>query len=358
LQDTIIRQTFMKKLFLTLLLVPAMLAFAAEPVTYYDSAEGKSSDNLRYALQSIIDGHIVVGYSSLYNLYRTTDNTADGKVWDMYSTCNFSHGNTCKSYSAVCDCYNREHSVPQSWFKEASPMKSDAFHVYPTDGKVNNQRSNYQFGECASGKTLSSQALGRLGKSTFPGYSSTVFEPVDEYKGDFARTYFYMATRYADKCTSWENSFGSVSGLTSYSVALFLKWHRQDPVSQKEINRNDAVYTRQQNRNPFIDHPELAEYIWGTKKGQVWYKSSTPIDQVEVQWLSVSPNPAVDYLVVNAEVVDQMSYQIVDLSGKMLQSGSIDRGNQISVTNLSNGIYLLKVEAASKTAIQKVIVNR
>jgi len=349
----------MKKLFFILLLVPATLAFAAAPTTYYDSAEGQSSDNLRYALQSIIEGHTNVGYDGLYNVYKTSDNTADGKVWDMYSTCTWTWGDKCGKYSSVCDCYNREHSVPQSWFGKANPMVADAFHVYPTDGKVNGQRSNYQFGECSGGTSLGGKALGRLGKSTFPGYTSlTVFEPDDQYKGDFARTYFYMATRYADKCTSWENSFGSVSGLTSYSVALFLKWHRQDPVSQKEINRNDAVYTRQQNRNPFIDHPELAEYIWGTKKGQVWYKSSTPIDQVEVQWLSVSPNPAVDYLVVNAEVVDQMSYQIVDLSGKMLQSGSIDRGNQISVTNLSNGIYLLKVEAASKTAIQKVIVNR
>lgn len=241
-------------------------------------------------------------------------------------------------------------------------MRSDAFHVYPTDGKVNGQRSNYQFGECANGVSLGGKALGKLGQSTFPGYTSlTVFEPHDDYKGDFARTYFYMATRYADVCGGWGNAFNAVasnSGLSKYSIALFLKWHRADPVSEKEITRNDAVYAKQHNRNPFIDYPMLAEFIWGTQKGQPWYKTSTPIDQVEMQWLSVSPNPAVDYLLVSADGVDQMSYQLVDLSGKMLQSGRVNAGDQISVTDLSNGIYLLKVEAGAKTTVQKVVVNR
>lgn len=241
-------------------------------------------------------------------------------------------------------------------------MVADAFHVYPTDGKVNGQRSNYQFGECANGVSLGGKALGKLGQSTFPGYTSLkVFEPDDQYKGDFARTYFYMATRYADICGGWGNAFNAVasnSGLSKYSIALFLKWHREDPVSQKEITRNDAVYAKQHNRNPFIDYPMLAEFIWGTQKGQAWYKTSTPIDQVEMQWLSVSPNPAVDYLLVSADGVDQMNYQLVDLSGKMLQSGRVNAGDQISVTDLSNGIYLLKVEAGAKTTVQKVVVNR
>ncbi len=352
----------MKKLFFILLLVPATLAFAAAPTTYYDSAEGQTEDNLRYALQSIIDGHTNVGYDGLYSVYSTSDKTSSGALWDMYSTCTWTWGDKCGSYSAVCDCYNREHSVPQSWFGSANPMVADAFHVYPTDGKVNGQRSNYQFGECANGVSLGGKALGKLGQSTFPGYTSlTVFEPHDDYKGDFARTYFYMATRYADICGGWGNAFNAVasnSGLSKYSIALFLKWHRADPVSQKEITRNDAVYAKQHNRNPFIDYPMLAEFIWGTQKGQPWYKTSTPIDQVEMQWLSVSPNPAVDYLLVSADGVDQMSYQLVDLSGKMLQSGRVNAGDQISVTDLSNGIYLLKVEAGAKTTVQKVVVNR
>lgn len=103
----------------------------------------------------------------------------------------------CGQYSTLGDCYNREHSFPKSWFNDDSPMVSDAFHIYPTDGKVNSQRNNYPYGECANGTTLSPngkvKALGKLGTSTFPGYSGTVFEPDDEYKGDFARSYFYMA---------------------------------------------------------------------------------------------------------------------------------------------------------------------
>lgn len=275
--------------FATSIMLFLLIGFSAAEVSsstnllqYYSAANNKSGDAIRTALEGIIDGHTVVSYDNLYLLYVASDSRPDGSLWDMYSTCSWQHGSKkCGNYSKVCDCYNREHSVPQSWFNEGSPMKSDAFHVYPTDGKVNNQRSNYMFGECSGGVSLNSDALGRLGSSTFTevSYSGKVFEPDDEYKGDFARTYFYMATRYASKCSSWGNHFGSAnSGLTNYSVALFLKWHREDPVSEKELIRNEAIYGnptynstgyKQGNRNPFIDYPCLAEYIWGEHKGEV-----------------------------------------------------------------------------------------
>lgn len=275
--------------FATSIMLFLLIGFSAAEVSsstnllqYYSAANNKSGDAIRTALEGIIDGHTVVSYDNLYLLYVASDSRPDGSLWDMYSTCSWQHGSKkCGNYSKVCDCYNREHSVPQSWFNEGSPMKSDAFHVYPTDGKVNNQRSNYMFGECSRGVSLNSDALGRLGSSTFTevSYSGKVFEPDDEYKGDFARTYFYMATRYASKCSSWGNHFGSAnSGLTNYSVALFLKWHREDPVSEKELIRNEAIYGnptynstgyKQGNRNPFIDYPCLAEYIWGEHKGEV-----------------------------------------------------------------------------------------
>ena len=259
-----------------IVLVVSVTLFAAPPASYYTNANGKTSDALRVALQDIIKGHTVVSYDNLNMLYIASDSHPDGSLWDMYSTCSWQHNQKkCGNYSTVCDCYNKEHSVPQSWFSSKSPMVSDAFHVYPTDGKVNGQRSNYPFGECTGGKTLTADALGRLGTSTFSGFSGTVFEPVDDYKGDFARTYFYMATRYANQCESWGNHFSTANnGLTAYSVDLFLKWHRQDPVSEKERVRNDAIYGinnttgyKQGNRNPFIDYPCLAEYIWGNKKG-------------------------------------------------------------------------------------------
>ena len=266
----------MKKHTLFFILVLVSNACLADMTTNdYQKLNNKSGESsILETLNSIISDHNDVGYDGLYTVYQKSDSRADGSVWDMYSDCRFSHsGDRCGSYGRVCDCFNREHSVPQSWFS-GSHMKSDAFHVYPTDGYVNNQRGNHPFGECANGTYLSSQARGKLGSSTFSGYSGTVFEPDDEYKGDFARSYFYMvACYYGNNMTKSDGSdmftyTGNKAGLTDYAVRLLLKWHRQDPVSDKETARNDAVYSYQKNRNPFIDYPCLAEYIWGDKKGQ------------------------------------------------------------------------------------------
>ncbi len=258
-------------------------AFAQAPAGYYNACEGKSGKTLLKALHSTISSHEDVGYSGLWDVYETSDVRANGSVWDMYSTKEWVVGaERCGNYSGVGDCINREHAIPQSWFNEASPMKSDAFHVYPTDGKVNGQRSNYPHGECANGSSLSSKngvkPLGKLGTSTYPGYSGKVFEPDDEYKGDFARTYFYMATCYNDKIASWDGAIIAGNDYPCYSswaIELYLKWHRQDPVSQKEIDRNNAVYAHQKNRNPYIDYPDLAEHVWGNKTTESWSADGT-----------------------------------------------------------------------------------
>lgn len=251
--------------------------FAAIPSGYYSAADNKKGSALLSALHSCIDGHTTLSYSSLKNYYDDTDLTADGYIWDMYSTCKFTINDYEGSQNSVCDLWNKEHSIPQSWFGEASPMKSDLFHVYPTDARVNNFRGNLPYGETSSRSYIdnNSKALGYIGNSNFSGYSGKVFEPVDQYKGDFARTYFYMVARYLDKnFNKSENGkvvftySGGTTGLTTYATNLFLKWHRQDPVSQKEIDRNNAVYTHQKNRNPFIDYPYMAEYIWGDKKNE------------------------------------------------------------------------------------------
>ena len=262
--------------------------------SYYTAIDGKSGSDLRNALYEITkvgpaNGH---NYDKLWTAYKTTDvypsdsTGKAGKIWDMYSNVLFTVStNQCGNYSNVGDCYNREHSLPKSWFNEATPAYYDLGHIVPTDGKVNGQRSNYPFGECASGTRLTNgtkKGLGKLGTSTFTGYTSigTVFEPDDIYKGDFARMYLYMVVRYKPGNTNNVNlaasgdgtkMFNSTDvnyGLTDYSVALLLKWHRQDPVSQKEIDRNNGMQTVQNNRNPFIDYPELVEYLWGNNAGQ------------------------------------------------------------------------------------------
>lgn len=268
---------YLKGAVLALALASTAVAFAAEPAGYYSTCENKSGAALLSALCKKVGDHTVVSYNGLLTLYKTSDVYPDGTIWDMYSTKHWKPGVTCGNYSKVGDCYNREHSFPKSWFNDAKPMYSDAFHLYPTDGKVNGQRSNNPYGECANGTTLPSngsvKALGRLGNCTFPGYSGTVFEPDDQYKGDFARSYFYMAAAYNDKIAGWNSKMlagNSYPAFSSWAINLLLKWHREDPVSQKELDRQEVVYGAQHNRNPFIDHPELAEYIWGNKKGQNW----------------------------------------------------------------------------------------
>lgn len=252
--------------------------WAAIPQGYYDDCENRGGQSLLTALNATIGSHTTVSYSGLWNLYKTSDVKANGKIWDMYSTKEWNPGKEqCGQYSSIGDCYNREHSFPKSWFNDASPMVSDAFHIYPTDGKVNGQRSNYPYGECANGTRVSSsggvQALGKLGRSTFEGYSGTVFEPDDQYKGDFARSYFYMAACYNTRISSWSSDMLAGNNFPCFkpwAIKLLLKWHRMDPVSQKEIDRNNVVYNHQRNRNPFIDHPEMVEYIWGDRADQRW----------------------------------------------------------------------------------------
>ena len=244
--------------------------FAEIPAGYYDDAVGKSGEDLQKSLSTILNDATDVGYNGLWNLYKTTDRRSDGKVWDMYSDItNYTFGtDQCGSYGSEGDCYNREHSVPKSWFSERSPMKSDVWHVYPTDGKVNGMRSNYPFGEVAS--DAPGNGFSKWGKCKTPGYSHTVFEPNDEYKGDFARTYFYFATRYKGVATSGYGAevFSSAYPyITKWQLDMLLRWHEQDPVSQKELDRNEAVYeSRQGNRNPFIDYPELVDLIFGDSR--------------------------------------------------------------------------------------------
>ena len=259
---------------LAILNLCSVVLLAQIPAGYYSAAKGKSGKALKTALHGAIKSHVARSYDNLWDDYKTTDVRADGKIWDMYSNItSYVPGGSAqgKNYRKEGDAYNREHSFPKSWFNKAKPMYTDLFHVYPTDGYVNNRRSNYPFGETAGETYQSSGGFSKLGKCTVSGYSGTVFEPADEYKGDFARTYFYMATMYQDYTWKYTYMFSNSSDLTlsQWAYTLLLEWARQDPVSDKEIDRNEAVFLIQNNRNPFIDIPGLEEYIWGNKQGQV-----------------------------------------------------------------------------------------
>lgn len=264
---------FSKQRFLCLCLWACCLTglFAQIPANYYASSKGKKGKALKTALFQIIGDHTVRSYSQLWEDFKKTDVRPDGKIWDMYSnTTNYTPGGPeqGRNYTGEGDSYNREHSFPKSWFSDASPMYTDLYHLYPTDGYVNNRRSNYPFGE-TKGETYQSEGgFSKLGKSTTSGYSGTVFEPADEYKGDFARTYFYMATAYENQIASWSSPMldgNSYPAYAPWAIAMLLRWANDDPVSEKERTRAEAVYEIQGNRNPYIDFPGLEQLVWGNR---------------------------------------------------------------------------------------------
>ena len=263
----------MKRFFLTLGFFISALALTAQiPNGYYNAANGKTGDELKVALHNIIKGHTRVDYGDLWDAFWSTDNKGNGVVWDMYSDVpggtppyTYSLGeDQCGNYDSEGDCYNREHSWPQSWFNSQTIPSCDLHHIFPTDGWVNMKRGNNPFGEVQSA-SWTSQNGSKLGncKSSL-GYSGTVFEPIDAYKGDFARALMYMSVRYYSEDSNWGSSdMTNKSELLPWAIAMLMDWNEQDPVSQKEINRNNAIYTDyQHNRNPFVDHPEYARMIW------------------------------------------------------------------------------------------------
>jgi len=350
----------MKKIFSFLFLTLSLYAVAQAPTGYYNAAVGKSNSALKTSLSGIVRAHAERTYTNLWTDFQTTDKKADGKVWDMYSNCIFTFStdqDRGSGGSVECQYYNREHSFPKSWFNDATPMFTDLFHLYPTDKYVNNQRGNYPFGETTTPSAVYVNGS-KLGNSTFAGYTATVFEPVDEYKGDFARTYFYMVTAYDDIVAGWVSdqlAGNSYPALSTWSVALFLKWNNLDPISTKETTRNNAVYGIQHNRNPFIDHPELAEYIWGNKKGETWSLTSA-VDEVKIAF-SVSPNPVQDELTIQSAETD-LSYAIYNLNGQILLEGQLNLGRTISVNLLDNGMYLLQLKTGNRKSIRKFIVSK
>ncbi len=302
--------------------------------TYYQNADGKKGAELKTALCAIINPHTPRTYKELWEDFKTTDVRADGYIWDMYSnTTSYEPGGSKQgaNYNAEGDSYNREHSFPKSWFNDATPMYSDLFHLYPTDGWVNNKRSNFPFGETDGESYKSDNDFSKLGTCTYEGYTGTVFEPNDIYKGDFARTYFYMVTCYEEQLLTWANyrdeSEGNKAtldgnkypGLSAWQLKMLMEWADKDPVDSpiaKETPRNIAVYGIQGNRNPFIDYPGLEEYIWGSLTDVAFsydnYQKPTAIIVTKVD------APMEDYVMYNmaGQVVDKSYKGLVIMNGK------------------------------------------
>ncbi len=260
---------------------------------YYAGIGNETCATLKTNLHNLIDNHTSVSYGSLWTHYQTTDDHINDNgneviVWDMYSDNPIGSENEftfvaeqCGTYQGEGDCYNREHSFPKSWWggSTSPPQYTDIFTVVPVDGWINGIRSNNPYGEVQSGTETHIMNNGTsLGSSsiTIPGYSGSVFEPIDSYKGDLARGYFYMATRYEDVIAGWETNTTEADAVLDgtsdvvfepWFLNMIINWHNNDPVDQKEIDRNESIYAIQGNRNPFIDHPEYVDLVWNNCSG-------------------------------------------------------------------------------------------
>ena len=312
-------------LFLSLFFVGHIFAFnchvtpAEELPDYYASIDGTSGKQLLDAIQQVAKiGYRTddFRYDSVWLAYKYTDLRPDGYIWEIYSDCVFEYekdrtSNT--SQTGECKGYNREHAMCQSWFgttslagKEMSSSKknspgSDIFHIYPASYGMNSRRGNRPYGEVLTaantsgngtlyGTPITSKSVANSVAGVYvEGHitqSTNVLEPADEYKGDIARSYFGTMVKWAGEWVFNKNELGNIIfdatidadthygpennyGFTDYGLALMLSWHRQDPVSQKEVDRNNGIQKTQGNRNPFIDYPYLAEFIWGEMSGQV-----------------------------------------------------------------------------------------
>lgn len=254
------------------LALAAVTALAEIPNNYYKPAYKLAKENLKTALHDIINPHQKVSsYNALPSYFQKTDLYPNSnRWWDMYGS---------EPIYLPWDrkLLNREHSLPKSWWGggDNTPAYTDLNHLYPGEAAANQKKSNYPLGKVMN--STWTNGVSTIGVGQNSGGAKYVFEPADEYKGDFARTYFYMVTCYQDMnwVTTWQVRNGTYPSLQQWAIDLLLQWHRNDPVSQKEQLRNESVYSIQNNRNPFIDYPELAEYIWGNKMGQQWDPSTS-----------------------------------------------------------------------------------
>ena len=307
---------------LFIMVISTIIMYADIPAGYYDKAVGKKDAELKTAMHEIIESHTRIEYGSkgTWEVFRTSDVRADGSIWDMYSA-------VVRYFpeSGSHPDMHIEHSVPKSWWGEESTFIYDAsfdlHHLVPSDASANMSKSNRILGvvdESIDKPTLDN-GVSKSGKARIGDVVHSVFEPHDDYKGDFARMYMYVVTCYQDY--TWQsngvNMFNTEAypTLNEYARELLMDWHRLDPVSVKEINRNEAVYNAQDNRNPFIDFPLLAEYLWGDSVGCAFVMQT-----IETPYL-VTPS--------HGEKIDM---------GTIMTGSSVEYNLYIEAKNLTEGI--------------------
>lgn len=347
----------MKKLYLILVLIITAVTLNAQPQNYYNGTEGLTGNALKVKLHTIIKNDDHVSYSGMWSAYQQTDKRpGTNYVWDIYS--DVPNGNApynftfvtdqCGSYSDEGDCYNREHLWAQSWTSNDGTHKTDLHHVYPTDGYVNNRRGNFAFGEVRNA-TWTSRNGSKLGNNTVSGFNGTVFEPIDEYKGDIARALMYVSVRYYQEDGSWSTSdMSNKSVIKDWAMTMLLRWHEEDPVSEKEINRNNAVYNIQGNRNPFVDYPEFANKIWDPH----WN-----VEENECIVVTVWPNPTTSTVNIKGENLEAV--YMYNAMGQLILTLDVtdsDEQSSIDVSGFTGGIYFMNIVSQNGNSVLKKVV--
>ena len=323
-----------------------------EPPGYYASAAGKTCADLKTTLKTIISNMSPKSYNALLTQYTKTDvkpneNGSGQQIWDVYSDnptgldpYSFIPGNTCGNYSNEGDCYNREHSFPQNWFGggTSNGPGTDYHHVFPTDGKVNGMRSNYLYGEVAVASKTSLNGS-KLGTSAIAGFTDPVFEPLDSFKGDLARAFLYMVTRYESNIPQWAVISGS-NGAEALNPSTFpsvdipylqvmLKWHHLDPVSAKEITRNNGAYVFQGNRNPYVDHPDFADLVWNNTCPGL---STLPVDIISFSGKLIDNKVMLEWLAANEINFDHYEIQRSVNNNDFKYIGTVKASNKYRYT--------------------------
>jgi endonuclease I len=343
------------------------------PAGYYDAAAGLRGSALLIALHNIIKGHTALSYSATAAAFQHTDKRPDGNVWDVYSDVpggsppyEFAFG-PLGSGGSEGIAYNREHSFPQSWFGgSVLPMYSDLWIIYPTDSKVNGMRGNYPYGKVGTATWTSLNGT-RLGNCVSPGYSGTCFEPIDGYKGDLARSQFYVATRYFNEDASWPGGAStSRSQLLPWAADQYLQWSVGDAVSWKERVRNAAIDEYQHNRNPFVDHPEFVSAIYDSANVTGVDPAGAPQHSM-LQGAMPNPFQARTVLAYDLARQGRVALRVYDVSGRLVRSlvsGAVQEAGHHSVewdgrdgagAAAGAGLYFGRLEAGGESDVRRLV---
>lgn len=330
----------MKRIFAFFVTCCITIAAVAEvPLSYYSNTNGKKKSDLKAALFSIIQPKKTLTYGSgaghTWQGFYSTDRMPNGEVRDRYSNDHRYFSQT-SPYAAVSGM-NIEHSFPKSWWGgTTNNAYRDLFNLMPCEAKINNSKSNYAMGVVTSVST--DNGCTKVGKGTTkPGTTKSLWEPADKWKGDFARAYMYMATTYSN--LTWEGEGLTMlennnwPTLQPWAYTLLLQWNSDDPVDEIEIDRNEAVFGIQGNRNPFVDFPHLAEYIWGDSVNVAF----NPTTSYKAGQIEVPDVPDVD----DDDTLQSIDELLANCTGTSESTGAkVDFKFEDLLVNYTNGKYV------------------